>query len=516
MRNLRVKLRIAMSLASPLDCMPPGELYVSNIRVSHVAESLFRLSLCVARIVTPLPFPVLERGVFGSTESGFRDFVLNHWEVSPFLVKRMAAGAKIEEDDLFGPLSANLVGTYPSFLSSMLPGMVSCLPIASDELNILAFLEEVQNKLGCPLVYQQDIRVVKTKSKKEVHFFANSLASCCVNDPHCLSTEDVLKCEEAYKEGYTVALRGMEFRFGSVAAIAEGLASIFGQPSVGCKKWRVSSQSNVQLPRLYDPLDRLYGSEVHNSMDNCKQYLLREGDILYIPRGVLHEACTENVSLDGSASCSLHITLGIEVEPPFEWEGFVHVAFFSWYQIQKHVDNSFESSIHVISANLFHAAIGLIGGSDPTFRKACLIASIFPRSHAHNWLDLGQRMIFRQLIDKIGTESRFLEVFRSIELAVQENKDPLQRIKWLDFLNMEKERRPNHDQNMPFMEMRNLLSLCVQHRDLVEAAFHQLKSRFCENVIVEDAIVSYKMLLDKYRNVRKQYMNGMVSLHHQL
>lgn len=200
----------------------------------------------------------------------------------------------------------------------------------------------------------------------------------------------------------------------------------------------------------------------------------------------------------------------------YRWEGFVHVAFFSWYQIQKHVDNSFESSIHVISANLIHVAIGLIGGSDPTFRKACLIASIFPWSHTHNWLDLGHRMIFRQLIDKIGTENRFLEVFRSIELAVQENKDPLQRVEWLDFLNMDKESRPNHDQNMPFMEMRNLLSFCVEHRDNVEAAFHQLKSRFCEDVIFEDAIVSYKLLLDKYRKVRKQYMNGMVSLHHQL
>lgn len=87
---------------------------------------------------------------------------------------------------------------------------------------------------------------------------------------------------------------------------------------VGNKKWRVSSQSNVQLPRLYDPLDRLHGSEVQNSMDDCNQFLLKEGDILYIPRGVLHEACTENIIFDGSASCSLHLTLGIEVEPPFE------------------------------------------------------------------------------------------------------------------------------------------------------------------------------------------------------
>ncbi|PRQ37063.1 putative [histone H3]-lysine-36 demethylase [Rosa chinensis] len=548
MRNLWANVRNAMSLASPLDSTLGGDLHISNIRVGHVAESLFRLSICAARLVTPLPFRVVERGVFGFTELGFRGFMSNHWEVSPFLVRRPSAGVKIEEDDFFGPLSVNLVGAYPSFLSSILPGMVSCLPISSDELNILAFLEEARSKLGCPLIYQQDIRVVKTKSKKEVHFFVDSLASCCIKDPHCLSAEDVSKCEEAYKDGYTVALRGMEFRFDSVAAIAEGLASVFGQPSlganmyltppnsqglachyddhcvfvcqlVGTKKWRVSSQSNVQLPRLYDPLDRLHGSEVQNSMGDCKQYLLREGDILYIPRGVLHEACTENVSLDGSASCSLHITLGIEVEPPFEWEGFVHVAFFSWYQKQKQVNNSFESlsgTIHDISVNLFHVAVGLIGDSDPTFRKACLVASIFSSSHTNNWLDLNQRIIFCQLIDKISTQTRFLEVFRSIELAVQENKDSLRRIKWLGFLNLDKESSLNDDQNMPFMGMKNLLSLCIQHKDNVEAAFQQLKSRFCENVIFEDAIVSYKLLLDKYRNVRKQYMNGMVSLHHQL
>ena len=42
-----------------------------------------------------------------------------------------------------------------------------------------------------------------------------------------------MKCEEAYKKGYTIALRGMEFRFESIAAVADTLACLFGQPSVG-------------------------------------------------------------------------------------------------------------------------------------------------------------------------------------------------------------------------------------------------------------------------------------------
>ena len=36
-----------------------------------------------------------------------------------------------------------------------------------------------------------------------------------------------------YKEGYTVALRGLEFRYQSIAAIADKLEVMFGSPSVG-------------------------------------------------------------------------------------------------------------------------------------------------------------------------------------------------------------------------------------------------------------------------------------------
>ncbi|CAL2225728.1 unnamed protein product [Prunus armeniaca] len=553
MRNLWAKVRNEMLLKNPLESAQGENLYISNIRISHMAESLFRLSICASHRTKPLPFHVVERGIFGFSESGFKDFMSNHWEVSPFLVRRgLSEGGLVEVDDIFGPFVGllNSTGKFPSFLSSMLPKMVSCLPLSSDELNILNFLEEVKIKLGCPLICQQDIRVLRTDShlKREVHFFQESLNSCCIKDPHYFTIEEILKCQEAYKEGYTIALRGMEFRFESLAAIANELASLFGQPSVGAnmyltppnsqglarhyddhcvfvcqlvgtKQWRLFPQSNVQLPRLYDTLDWLHDSEVQNSMAECKQFLLREGDILYIPRGILHEACTENISFDGSDGYSLHLTLGIEVEPPFEWEGFIHVAFFSWNENQKQAHNSFESSsgiIHDICVNLLHAAIGMIGDSDSTFRKACLVASVFSQSHTLNWLDLNQRDIFCQLIDKINRESHFLEVFTSIELAIHKNKDPFQRIRWLGSLNLEEESSPNHDQCMPLMGMKNFLSLCIQHKDKVEAAFQQLRSRFSSEVIFDHAIESYTILLEKYRKARKQYMNGMVSLHYEL
>ncbi len=62
---------------------------------------------------------------------------------------------------------------------------------------------------------------------------------------------------------------------------------------------------------LIDPLNSLH-SEADSSEAGYQLFSLRESDILYIP----HEAYTH--SAGDSAGFSLHITLGIEVEPPFE------------------------------------------------------------------------------------------------------------------------------------------------------------------------------------------------------
>lgn len=346
LKKLWAKVYNQMLLVNIRKSSRETHLYVSNIRVSNLAENIFRLSINSSQ-VTPLPSEVVKRSIFGSSKSSFEDFLFTHWEVSPLRLSR----ASDESDEVFSSIAHSLHSTeaVPSSLSLILRNLVSCFPIASDEFEILGFIKEVRNNLGVPIIYQQDIRVLRTERqlKREVHFFQESLDSCCKKDSHFFNVDDILKCEEAYREGYTVALRGMEFRFERIAAIANGLASIFGQPSVGAnmyltppnsqglarhfddhcvfvcqlfgtKRWSVSSQSNVLLPRLYDPLDSLHSPEAEVSETECTEILLKEGDILYIPRGVPHEACTDNGGSTSSAGFSLHLTLGIEVELPFE------------------------------------------------------------------------------------------------------------------------------------------------------------------------------------------------------
>ncbi|KAH7544741.1 hypothetical protein FEM48_Zijuj01G0018400 [Ziziphus jujuba var. spinosa] len=521
------------------------DFYASNIKINNLAESIFRLSICADQLSIALPFEAIEMRIFGSKEAGFEDFMLNHWEASPFIMERLL-GDSNDKYDIFGPFiqSLNSKESFPFFLSSMLQSMVSCLPIASDELDILSFLKEVQHKLGCPIIYQQDVRVLRMKMplEREEHFFQFASKSCCLNDSQTFKLDDVLKCGEAYQAGYTIALRGMEFRFESIAAIADGLASLFGQPSVGVnmyltppnsqglarhyddhcvfvcqllgtKKWKVFSKSNSQLPRLYDPIDSLHCPEAENSTAACTLFSLGEGDVLYIPRGFPHEACTN--SGDGYSGFSLHLTFGIEVEPPFEWEGFVHVALNYWHKNQKphYASDSSSGILYDISVDLLHVTIGLIADSDHTFRKASLAGAVSWHSYSNNRLEI-QKTIFCDLLRKINTEPRFSEVVKSVEVAIQKNEDPFQRIKWLQFLNQKAETVERQDWNMPFMGPEYFSTLCGQDRDKGEAAFSLVKSRFCCEVKFDDVIGSYRMLLERYKKVRKQYTNGMISLHY--
>lgn len=152
---------------------------------------------------------------------------------------------------------------------------------------------------------------------------------------------------------------------------------------------------------------------------------------------------------------------------------------------------------------LLHFAIKIISDSDPTFRKACLAAADSLPPRVYNWLAHGQKNIFCHVIDKICTESKFLEVLSSLEGVIKRNEDPYQQIRWLWFIHPERE-SPGID---------DLLSLCAHHQDEVEASFLSVKSRFCSEVVYENIIAGYVTLLQKYRKTRKQYSNGMISLH---
>ncbi|KAL2456032.1 uncharacterized protein Fot_57121 [Forsythia ovata] len=537
-------------LSTSLKCGQEKGFRTSNIKTNNLAESIFRLSITRGHYRVPVDIDNVKRSIFDLGEGSFGHFLSNYWEVSPHLI-RDAKKTSTRQDNSFSPFVQFLKSkeAVHSFLPSILKSITSCPPIASDELNILHFVKEVRNHFGSPIIYHQDIRVIKTQSReRELHYFQEKSDSSCLA-PHILHIDDILKCEEAYKEGYSIALRGMEFRFQSIAAIADGLASLFGQPSagvnmyltppnsqglachsddhcvfvcqiMGVKRWTIFPRSSLQLPRLYEPMDSWHGLEVENRMlDECKQFLLEEGDILYIPRGFPHEARTiiDDDKFDKTAEFSLHLTLAIEIEPPFAWEGFIQVALCCWDQKQKVFPDthghSVSGSLHVVSVNLLHVAIKQFGNLDPAFQKACLVGAISSTSSTEGWLGTCQRTLFWHLISIINTELKFSDALKLLEEAVQKHEDPLEQIRWLKDLILEEEVTKsqrcsisNSDNGCGFHLLRN-------HRDIAEDVFTEVKSKFCKEIVFEEVEQRYKVMLEKYRKVREQYTDGMLSLH---
>lgn len=512
----------------------------SNIMTDNLAESVFRLSINADKITPSVSLDVVKRSIFGPDQSSLENFILNCWEDSPLLMR----GSLEVSDDRNSVLSLlreclcfNNEG--PPNISALLKNLISCPPLASDELVILNFLNEVRGHLGSPMIYQQDMRVLRTPHLNgETHFFKGS---------RVLHMDDILRCEEAFKDGYTIALRGMEFRFETIADIVDGLVNLFGQPSAGAnmyltpsnsqglarhyddhcvfvcqlsgaKKWKVFPRLSLLLPRLYDPVDSL--DKTDGVSNECNEFLLREGDILYIPRGFLHEASTilENAKPEEEVEFSLHLTLAIEVEAPFEWEGFAHIALYSWFQSRQQCFNSSQASIYhglnVISINLLHVAIKLIGANDPTFRKACLVGAISLLSDGKKRLYQNQKTIFSHLINTIAIKSSCSDAIEIVASSLGNNEDPFQKLRWLQ--NLEDDHEIFELKNWmiaPAERENSFVFICNELKEKVEASFMFVKSKFCNEVDFEESEKCYSGLLEKYKKVRKQYINGMLSLH---
>ncbi|KAI3446635.1 hypothetical protein Pfo_003300 [Paulownia fortunei] len=503
-------------------CDQGNEFCISNIRTNHLVESIFRLSLNYDLHPGPIDFEHVKKSIFELGEASIEPFLSEIWETSPMLI-RNASKAPLGQD-----------------------------AIASDELDILHVIKEIKNHLGCPIIYHQDIRVVKTqRGERELHYFQEQSDSSCSLAPHILSINDILKCEKAFKEGYSIALRGLEFRYQTIAAIADGLASLFGQPSagvnmyltpsnsqglarhsddhcvfvcqlIGVKRWTIFPRSDIQLPRLYEPCESLHDLEDESrKFDGCQKFLLKEGDVLYIPRGFPHEAITDvddNENVNNTTGFSLHLTLAIEIEPPFEWEGFMQVALYCWDKKQKSLEyksgDSVPWSLHLVSVRLLHIAIKLIGNLDPVFQKACLVGAMPLSSDRRDWLYINQRTTFRYLISRITSESKFLCSVEHLKAALQKNEDPFEHVRWMKSLNVEgEERERSQSLSISSADGRYLLDILIQHRETAEATFTQVKSMFCHEVEFQDVEQHYQLLLENYRKVRKQYANGMLSLH---
>ncbi|KAH6828619.1 hypothetical protein C2S53_006617 [Perilla frutescens var. hirtella] len=534
-------------------CDQGNEFCVSNIRIYNLVESVFRLSINYGLHTESSDLEHVKKGIFGSGKDSIGSFLSEVWEVSPMVI-RNASKDSLSQDGIFNPFLQyhGLREGTPSNLPSMLKCFTSCPAIASDELDILHVIEEIKSNLGYPIIYNQDIRVVKTQfGKREVHYFQEQRDSGCSISPHILRINDILGCEVAFREGYSIALRGMEFRYQTIAVIADGLASLFGQPSAGVnlyltpsdsqglarhtddhcvfvcqlagvKRWKVFPRPDSQLPRLYEPCHYLHDLEDEsNEVHGYQQIVLKEGDVLYIPRGCPHEAITDvdNDENDTTTKFSLHMTLTIEIEPPFEWEGFIQVALYSWDKKHRTPQNKSKDyvqwSVHLLSVRLLRIAIKLIGNFDPAFQKACLVGAMpFSSDTASEQLQKNQRKTFGYLISRITSESKFSDAVSHLEATLNKNEDPFEHLRWMKYFIVEEEEKERLlNLSISSEDSRYMSGLLIQHRDIAEAAFMQVRSKFSHEVEFQHVELHYKMLLEKYRKVRKQYTNGMLSLH---
>jgi hypothetical protein len=131
----------------------------------------------------------------------------------------------------------------------------------------------------------------------------------------------------AYREGRTIIVDGMERRWPAIARLCRGLeaelhhlvgANLYFTPPdsqgfpphhdthdvfivqvEGSKRWRLYGSAE-QLPLA--ELPRTFPREELGPVQ--QDLTLQAGDVLYLPRGVIHEVCTND-------SDSLHLTLGI-------------------------------------------------------------------------------------------------------------------------------------------------------------------------------------------------------------
>lgn len=166
-------------------------------------------------------------------------------------------------------------------------------------------------------------------------------------------------------------------------------------------------------------------------------------------------------------------------------------------------------------ARLLHIVLMLLGDTSPLFRKACLVNSSSSSLSADNWLYENQRAHFQQLLHEVSQLSMFTEAWHRLTCAIQMNEDPFQTISWLRDLDKNAEARNECQSDCIFgVAVKDVCQSRFEDREKVEVAFLLVKSSFCEQVSFDDVASRYRLLLERYRKVRTQYANGMLSLHH--
>eukprot|EP00249_Psilotum_nudum_P037098 c9469_g1_i1 orf=490-2625(+) len=581
--------------------------------------------------------------ILDRVQMSFEHFINEHWELSPCLV-----GTRVDVCGMLAGVTGKEVGmdSISDLLKVLLTRAFSCPAFNSDELDTWKIFNDIMGKLGHGLILGEDIRIIKSvpfegnfpgrmREQEIIYRHCNEVSSAatCTRDAPWLL--DVQACIDAYELGYTVALRGMEFRSHEIATMTNALAICFGQATVGAnlyltppnaqgltlhyddhcvlvcqlvgqKHWKLYPAEYV-LPRLYS--QNHISENFYHQNKPARVMLLEEGDVLYIPRGYPHEANTKNLfcqeeqgevegvalslkdksgdqlalkniedvrccndgelkstSLMCQCSCmnqwaecnhklnkdrqySLHITFGIEVEPPFEWEGFVHMALHHWSEQQQWEAMFLESKYTILSVltidkfvelcmGLVHIAIRDCGDTCSAFRKACLIAAKPAWGRTCQILDWENDIVvealgpldrdaacennlcfeqtFESLISYVDSHADFRAAYGTAYSTLDHEKVCLDWMRWLGHLSS-----TNLEPGTCSLwnEPAALFSDVLKHGFLepfveeIYNGFTEMKSRFVNECEFLETCKVFESLLNRYKATRKQYVSGILALH---
>ncbi|KAG0606485.1 hypothetical protein M758_9G144300 [Ceratodon purpureus] len=488
------------------------------------------------------------RRIFGKDQRSVEHFFQKHWELSPARIntayEKLGLSSFLEK----------IAGSSPTrMLELLVDGMVACPPAVADELDLSVLYKDMEQELGLLPVCNQDIRLLQCKSGLEILYPIES-------ETPSVSSRD---CVNAYTSGNTVVVRGLQFRWPEISAISNGLAVELGQVTVGAnlyltppgaqglgvhfddhcvfvcqlrghKRWDVYPPLE-QLPRLYS--FKTLSTDLINK-DCATHYDLQEADVLYIPRGFLHEARTERpeenvkVPSEGSfsksiASCSectsdefpvektsfadlngqnnsgsntsewlgasLHLSFGVEVEPAFEWEGLLHIALRLWFhrdlkQTPSPVSTN-PCNVDEICETLLHVAIRNVGSNSHLFRKACILR---PSCLKQNSIDADADHMFRLMLKEVRESAEFHSAVKAYQKGLA----------WLDWL-----------RHLPVGHFNPDCYALETSNQVLENTFQNNLHRFSQEASFLESVEVQDVLLCNFRNSRQKVMNGLLALH---
>eukprot|EP01018_Ginkgo_biloba_P006697 Gb_18189 [translate_table: standard] len=134
-------------------------------------------------------------------------------------------------------------------------------------------------------------------------------------------------------------------------------------------------------------------------------------------------------------------------------------------------------------------------------------------SHRHHQNGLASEDVFAMLMGIVTRSCSFADAYRVVQVTISSlDCNSWGWMRWLRHLSSEHTNSPC-SLNDAFMLFREMFQPDKPNVVEYERVFFQVKSKFYNEVKFEEAQKHFKRLLKKYRDARKQFINGMLGLH---